>query len=85
MHFIRKIRVLIYSKVYQSIISKPVYGTNAFGMRIPSGVWKSSNRAATILGSAKDRMEFIFDMSFSKTNDKTRMSMHPDIKELRVS
>lgn len=39
--------------VSQSIMSKPQYGTNAFGIRIPSGVWLFSSNAATILGNAK--------------------------------
>ena len=34
------------------IISKPQYGTNAFGMRMPSGVWLFSSNAATMRGKA---------------------------------
>lgn len=36
------------------IMSKPVYGTSTFGILIPSGVWKSSNSAATIRGRASE-------------------------------
>ena len=36
----------------QSIISNPQYGTSAFGIRIPSGVWLFSSKAATIRGRA---------------------------------
>jgi hypothetical protein len=41
-------------KTHYLIISKPVYGTNAAGMRIPSGVWLFSNSAATIRGNANE-------------------------------
>ena len=45
--------VYIYISCFsQSIISNPVYGTNAFGIRIPSGVWLFSSKAATMRGSA---------------------------------
>lgn len=34
------------------IMSKPQYGINAFGMRMPSGVWLFSSKAATMRGKA---------------------------------
>lgn len=36
------------------IILNPVYLCSAFGMRMPSGVWLFSKRAATIRGSASE-------------------------------
>lgn len=35
------------------IISRPIYGTNTFGTRMPSGVWLFSSMVATMRGSAK--------------------------------
>jgi hypothetical protein len=41
----------VYERFY-CIMSQPMYGCNAAGMRIPSGVWLFSNKAATIRGKA---------------------------------
>lgn len=43
----------VYDKCYQSMRSKPQYGTKALGIRMPSGVWLFSNKAATMRGKAK--------------------------------
>jgi hypothetical protein len=50
--FIGVLFVLNNNAIYL-IHSKPVYGTKAAGIRIPSAVWWFSNNEATILGKAK--------------------------------
>ena len=48
----KEYREIVLNSCVQSMMSKPVYGCSALGMRMPSGVWLFSSRAATIRGRA---------------------------------